>query len=178
MIPTADRKRLLDLARAALVARVTGQPPPEVPEDVEIAASGAFVTLYCGGELRGCLGTLEGREPLADAIARLAGDVARNDYRFEPLRVDELSDVELDISVLTPPAPVNDPADIVVGRDGLIIEQGLRRGLLLPQVATEHGWDRDTFLAHTCAKAGLPPDAWRKGAHILRFEAEVFSDKD
>jgi uncharacterized protein (TIGR00296 family) len=84
----------------------------------------------------------------------------------------------LDISVLTTPQPVPHPSEIVVGRDGLIVEMGVRKGLLLPQVATDHGWDRDTFLAHTCVKAGLPPDAWQNGARILRFEAEVFGDKD
>ena len=176
MIQATDRKRLLELARAALVARVRGQRAPEAPSDLDLPASGAFVTLYCHGELRGCLGTLDSKEPLCGAIVRLGGDVARNDYRFPPLRVDELDAVALDISVLTTPEAVPNPAEIVVGRDGLIIEQGVRKGLLLPQVAVEHGWDRETFLAHTCMKAGLPPDAWQKGAGILRFEAEVFGD--
>jgi AmmeMemoRadiSam system protein A len=178
MIPTDMRRRLLDLARLALTARVRGAPPPVAPDDIDLPASGAFVTLYCGGELRGCLGTLDMREPLAEAVVRLGGDVAKNDYRFEPLRTDELTSVMLDISVLTTPQPVPHPSEIVVGRDGLIVEMGVRKGLLLPQVATDHGWDRDTFLAHTCVKAGLPPDAWQNGARILRFEAEVFGDKD
>jgi AmmeMemoRadiSam system protein A len=178
MIPHPARKRLLDLARAALIARVRGERPPLPPDDLDIPAAGAFVTLYCDGVLRGCLGTLDGREPLAEMVVRLGADVACNDHRFEPLRAAELAAVALDVSVLTPPQPVMDAATIVVGRDGLIIEQGARKGLLLPQVAIEHGWDRDTFLAHTCVKAGLPPDAWRWGARILRFEAEVFGDAD
>jgi AmmeMemoRadiSam system protein A len=177
MISQEARKRLLDLARAALVARVRGERLPSPPDDLDIPAAGAFVTLHCDGTLRGCLGTLEGTEPLAEMVVRLAAEVACNDYRFEPLRAAELSAVALDVSVLTVPQAVMDPAEIVVGRDGLIVEQGSRRGLLLPQVATEHGWDRDTFLAHTCLKAGLPADAWRCGARILRFEAEVFCDE-
>lgn len=174
MIPTVDRKRLLDLARAALVARVRREHPPEIPADLHVEACGAFVTVYCQGELRGCLGTLDAREPLAEAIARLGADVATHDHRFEPLHDHELNAVALDVSILTAPEPVIDPLDIRVGRDGLIVEQGSRRGLLLPQVATEHGWDRESFLAHTCVKAGLPADAWRRGARILRFQAEVF----
>ena len=178
MIAHEHRKRLLDLARAALMARVRGERPPPAPDDLNIPASGAFVTLYCQGELRGCLGTLDGREPLAEVIVRLGGEVACNDPRFEPLRPAELLAVALDVSVLTTPQPVKDAAEIVIGRHGLIIEHGERKGLLLPQVATEHGWDREAFLAHTCVKAGLRADAWRCGARILRFEAEVFGDED
>ena len=178
MIATADRKRLLDLARAAVIARVRRQPPPHVPDDLRMPASGVFVTVHCRGELRGCLGTLDPREPVGDAVARLAGDVTHRDHRFSPVGVGELNDTTIDVSVLTPPEPVHDPSEIVVGRDGLIVEQGARKGLLLPQVAPEHGFDRDTFLAHTCLKAGLPADAWQRGAEIFRFEAEVFSEAD
>lgn len=178
MISTSDRRLLLQLARSGLVSCVRRLQPPEVPDGLAIEGFGAFVTLYCHGDLRGCLGTLDGREPLAEAIARLAGDAARYDYRFDPLRAEELDATAIDISVLSPPARVADVAEIVVGRDGLIIEHGDKKGLLLPQVAPEHGWDRDTFLAHTCVKAGLPRDAWRSGATVWRFEAEVFGDED
>jgi len=102
--------------------------------------------------------------------------VAQEDYRFRPLSPHELGNVSIDLSVLTPSQVVADPSTIQVGLDGLIVQQGGRKGLLLPQVATEHGWDREAFLEHTCEKAGLPPDAWRHGATILRFQAEVFSD--
>lgn len=176
MIPLDNRRRLLQLARTAMAARVQRQRPPEVPRDLTLSASGVFVTAYCRAELRGCLGALDVQEPVPDVIVRLAGDVAQHDYRFEPLRLHELSAVTLDISILTPPAAVLDTSEIVVGRDGLIIELGRRRGVLLPQVAPEHGWDRETFLVHTCLKAGLPADAWRTGANVLRFEAEVFGD--
>ena len=178
MIAIADRKRLLDLARRAVIARVQRAPAPVAPADLNIPASGVFVTLYHRGELRGCLGTLDPREPVAEAVIRLAGDVTHRDHRFDPLRVAELNEVAIDLSVLTEPTIVSDPSEIVVGRDGLIVEQGRRKGLLLPQVAPEHGFDRDTFLAHTCLKAGLAADAWRHGATIYRFEAEVFGEED
>ena len=178
MIPTDVRHELLALARAAFEAQVRGEAAPNVPEHLNLPASGLFVTVYCHGELRGCLGTLESREPLGDAVVRLAGDVSHLDYRFRPVSASELPAVSLDLSVLTPVQRVEDPSTIDVGRDGLIVEQGRRKGLLLPQVATEHGWDRTTFLQHTCIKAGLPADAWQHGAGILKFQAEVFGELD
>ena len=178
MISTAHRQRLLHLAREALVARVRRGEAPAPPGDLEVPSSGVFVTIHCRGELRGCLGTLDGREPLAESIVRLAGDVSHQDYRFNPVATHELDHLSIDVSVLSPTEVVTDPTAIEVGRDGLIIEQGSYRGLLLPQVATEHGWDREKFLVQTCVKAGLPPDAWRHGATILRFQAEVFREED
>jgi AmmeMemoRadiSam system protein A len=178
MIARPDRKRLLDLARAAIISRVRREPPPAAPSDLAIPASGVFVTIHYRRELRGCLGTLDPREPVAEAVVRLGGDVTHRDYRFEPLESHELAEVTIEVSVLTPPVRVGDPAEIVVGRDGLIVEQRGRKGLLLPQVAPEHGFDRDTFLAHTCLKAGLEPDAWQRGAVVYRFEAEVFGEID
>ena len=178
MIAHEHRKRLLDLARRAVVARVRRDRAPEPPDALNVPASGVFVTIYHRMELRGCLGTLDGRVRLAEAVVRLGGDVAQHDYRFEPLRVHELEEVTIDLSVLSEPEPVGVPTDIEVGRHGLIIEHVGRRGLLLPQVAPEHGFDRETFLAHTCLKAGLPADAWQRGAAIYRFEAEVFGEND
>jgi AmmeMemoRadiSam system protein A len=139
-------------------------------------ASGVFVTVHCDGELRGCLGTLATEVRVADAVARLAADVSTQDFRFAPLLPAELPRVTIDLSVLTPAEVVTDPCTIEIGRDGLIIEHGKRRGLLLPQVATEQGWDRETFLDHACIKAGLPAAAWRHGATIRRFQAEVFAE--
>lgn len=178
MIADADRSRLLALARRALVARVERLAPPDLPDELSLTAAGVFVTVYCRGELRGCLGAVEHVDRVAEFVRRLADDVAHADYRFEPLRVDELRDVTLDVSVLTAPQLVADPSEIVVGRDGLIVELGAKRGLLLPQVATEHGWNWETFLDHTCVKAGLERNAWRNGATVFRFEAEVFGEKD
>jgi AmmeMemoRadiSam system protein A len=178
MIAIPDRSRLLVLARSAVVARVRRDRAPAAPRDLAIPASGVFVTIYHRRALRGCLGTLDPREPVAEAVVRLAGDVTHRDYRFEPLRVEELDEIAIDVSVLTEPARVSDPTEIVVGRHGLIVEQHGRKGLLLPQVAPEHGFDRETFLAHTCLKAGLESHAWQRGAAIYRFEAEVFGEAD
>lgn len=138
---------------------------------------GAFVSVHHAGELRGCLGRLENDRPIADSVAHLAAVVSDSDPRFAPLGASELAVVDIEISALTPEQEITDVGIIEVGRHGLIIELGHRRGLLLPQVATEYGWDRDTFLDHTCLKAGLPTDAWRSGARIFIFEAQVFGEK-
>jgi len=178
MIAPVLRQRLLVLARSALEARVLRQPAPVVPDELNVPASGVFVTIRCAGDLRGCLGTLDERERLAEAVVRLAGEVAHEDYRFRPVAARELVEVVIDVSVLTPAERVRDPMIIEIGRDGLIVEQGSRRGLLLPQVAVEYGWDRETFLNHTCLKAGLRPHAWRVGTTtIWRFQADVFGEE-
>lgn len=143
-------------------------------------ASGAFVTLKRGGRLRGCIGTLVCRLPLPEEVARAAVSAATEDPRFEPLRVSELAGLDVEVSILGPLEPI-DPFDeqaIEIGRHGLVVEQDWQRGLLLPQVATEWGWDRETFLSQTCVKAELPPDAWRKGAKVYRFTGEVFGSED
>ena len=156
-----------------------GRPWGQTPDaGLHTAATGAFVTLKRKGELRGCLGTLECRQPLEDEVARLAASTSHEDPRFEPVRGWELADLHLEVSVLGPLEEI-DPCDadaIVIGRHGLVVEQGWRRGLLLPQVATEWNWDRETFLAQTCRKAGLPRDAWQHGVKVYRFDAEVFGD--
>ena len=171
-----ERRELLALARCALDARVRGRPLPPTPQHLNHPAAGLFVTIHCDGALRGCLGTLDAREPLAEAVLRLAADVSHLDYRFTQLTMGELPRVVIDLSVLTPPVRLSDPLSITIGRDGLIAEQGSRKGLLLPQVAIEHSWDRETFLAQTCRKAGLMPDAWRHGATIYGFQADVFGE--
>jgi AmmeMemoRadiSam system protein A len=173
-----DQQRLLRLARTCLEARVRGEAPPRIEQGGGLdAAMGAFVSLHRhGGELRGCLGRLETDRPIAENVAHLAAVVSDSDPRFAPLAVSELAGVHVEISALTPEEEITDISRIVVGRHGLIVEQGHRRGLLLPQVATEYGWDRETFLDHTCVKAGLPPTAWRTGARIFIFEAQVFGE--
>lgn len=136
---------------------------------------GAFVTLKIGRRLRGCIGRLAAEGPVWDTVARMAKAAAFGDPRFPPLRCDEFERLEIEISILSPISECPDPAAIEVGRHGLIVRQGLRSGLLLPQVATEWKWDRETFLAHTCLKAGLPENAWKEaGCSLLWFEAEVF----
>lgn len=179
MLTPAERRALLELARAAIAARVTGGPPPApVGEDLPDRRAGAFVSLHRGRELRGCIGHIEADRPLAEVVARVAASAATEDPRFPPLTPAELPLVDIEISVLGPLERIDptDPSQIEVGRHGLVIEQGGRRGLLLPQVATEWGWDRETFLEHLCLKAGLPRDAWRTGAAVYRFEAEVFGE--
>jgi AmmeMemoRadiSam system protein A len=172
-----DQQRLLTLARRCLEARVRSATPPPVEHGGGLdTPMGAFVTVNCHGDLRGCLGRLETDRPIADNVAHLAAVVSDSDPRFPPIRVAELEDIEIEISALTPEEEVMDVNEIEIGRHGLIIEQGHRRGLLLPQVATEYGWDRETFLEHTCIKAGLARDAWRRGAKIYKFEAQVFGE--
>jgi len=178
MISEVDRGLLLALAREALEARVRRQRAPVVePAGVFALRRGAFVTIHARGDLRGCLGRLGTDAPLARTIAHLGAAVADSDPRFGPVNASELSNIEIEISVLTPEEAVTSIESIHVGRHGLIIEERYTRGLLLPQVAIEHRWDRETFLAHTCLKAGLSPDAWKNGASILTFEAEVFGEQ-
>jgi AmmeMemoRadiSam system protein A len=174
MIEPPVRERLLRLAHAALAAHVRRAASPPVPRDLAVSGSGVFVSVHREHQLRGCLGMLEDAQNVAPAIVRLAADVAHLDYRFPPIVAEELQFLSIELSILTPVERVADTALIEVGRDGLIVEMGRSRGLLLPQVATDHGWDRETFLAQTCVKAGLPIDAWRRGAAIWRFSAEVF----
>lgn len=136
---------------------------------------GAFVTLKRDGRLRGCIGNIVGKGPLAATIERMAGAAAFEDPRFPPLTAGELSDLEIEVSVMGPLSPCPDPELIEVGRHGLYIRKSMHSGLLLPQVATEWGWDRDTFLDQTCVKAGLPKGSWRKPkTEIWWFEAVIF----
>ena len=177
MTSDADRERLLQLARDAIVAHVTRAPAP--PTDVCPAAhapGAAFVTLHRGGHLRGCIGHIEFDEPLGAVIARGAVAAASSDPRFPPVSAAELPELEIELSLLGPLEAIATPDDIEVGRHGLVVEHGRHRGLLLPQVAPEWGWDRETFLAQTCHKAGLPRDAWKQRAKVWRFEAEVFGE--
>ena len=173
-----DQQRLLRLARRCLEARVRREQPPCPDRGGGLdALMGAFVSVHHHGDLRGCLGRLETDRPIAENVAHLAAVVSDSDPRYAPISASELSALELEISALTPEQEITDITAIDVGRHGLIIEQGHRRGLLLPQVAAEYGWDRETFLDHTCLKAGLPAGAWRTGARIFIFEAQVFAEK-
>jgi AmmeMemoRadiSam system protein A len=178
LLDTAAQQTLVKLARRCLEARVRRDSPPErVYGGVLDEPRGAFVTIHARGALRGCLGRVDVDDRLSDTVAELAAVVADSDPRFPPVSVPELTDIDVEISVLTPERDVASLDEIDVGRHGLIIERGWRRGLLLPQVAVEHAWDRDTFLSHACLKAALPQDAWRHGARIQIFEAQVFSEQ-
>lgn len=171
-----DRRALLTLAREAILAHLTHSPRPHLDIPAAAVHRGAFVSLHVAGELRGCIGYPPGDQPLGQVVARCAVSAASADPRFPSLTLDELTATQIEISVLGPIEPVRSIDEIVVGRHGLIVGLGFARGLLLPQVATEHGWDRETFLAFTCQKAGLRTDAWKTGAEISRFEAEVFAE--
>jgi AmmeMemoRadiSam system protein A len=171
-----DKKELLALARRTVDGFVSAGKMPDYQTDNPrlTAPRGAFVTLTKKGALRGCIGFIEAVAPLYEVVRRSAVYAASEDPRFPAVAVSELRDLAVEISVLTPPRPIADPGLVRVGKHGLIAESAGRRGLLLPQVAVENGWDREEFLSQTCVKAGLPPDAWKKGARISVFEAVVF----
>lgn len=173
-----QRRFLLRLAREAVTARLTDGRPVKGKTDDPVFREkrGAFVTLTKGGELRGCIGYPLPVKPLAEAVAEMAVAAAFEDPRFEAVSPAELPELRFEISVLSLPEPIDDPEKIVVGRHGIIISRGFNKGLLLPQVPVEYQWDRRTYLRHGCLKAGLPPDAWEKGARIEIFEAEVFGE--
>jgi AmmeMemoRadiSam system protein A len=176
----AARSNLLALARGTLEAHFRQEPPPRLASDRAETFGrpmGLFVTLHRHGELRGCIGTLAPTGDLTRVISEYALRAAFEDPRFPPLRAEELSECAIEISVLSEPQPLERPEDLEIGRDGLILELRGRRGLLLPQVATEWGFDRERFLAEVSRKAGLPPEAWRDPqARVWVFRAEVFSE--
>ncbi len=140
--------------------------------------SGVFVTLKKHGQLRGCIGYIEGIKPIYQTVIDNAKNAAFNDPRFPKVRAEELKDITIEISVMTPLRRIQSVDEIVVGKHGLTIEKGNRHGLLLPQVPGEWGWDRDTFLVHICRKAGLPDDAWKEGATLKVFSAQVFGEEE
>ena len=173
----AARDQLLDMAYAAIVdtvlsRRAQGHQQPTDPELNQRA--GAFVTLMRHGDLRGCVGHVQADMPLWQVVQQMAVSAAEEDPRFYPLTQRELDELEVEISVLSPLKDVKDAAEIEVGKHGLLITKGWGRGLLLPQVATEYGWDRNAFLEAVCRKAGLPAGSWRHGATLQSFTALVF----
>jgi AmmeMemoRadiSam system protein A len=178
-LDTAQRKELLGIARRALERYLAkGKIPPEEGVEGKLAAPGAaFVTLTKNGRLRGCIGYTEAVAPLFKVVQECAVAAATEDPRFPPVSGNELPSLRVEISVLTPLVPIR-PGEVEVGRHGLLVTQGGMRGLLLPQVPVEWGWDRETYLDQTCVKAGLPPSAWRQGATLQAFTAEVFGEDD
>jgi uncharacterized protein len=176
-----QRQLLLKLARTSIESTLAGgsaAASDDQFDDVLRRHAGAFVTLRTkNGDLRGCIGSIHAVQPLYRAVISSALSAAFRDPRFIPVRQEEMLHLELEISVMGPIEEVHDVEEITVGRDGLIISRGHYAGLLLPQVATEYGWDRDTFLDQTCVKAGLPPGTWRsQQARIEKFAAEVFGE--
>ncbi len=175
-----QKKQLLSLVRETIREYLTTGKRKEFHTEDEalLQKSGAFVTLKKKGDLRGCIGYIISDLPLYQTVIDAAISAATRDPRFLPLESDELDQVTLEISVLSPPKVITNAEEIEVGKHGLILTQGLNRGLLLPQVAIEQGWDRLTFLQHTCFKAGLPSDAWEKGAIMEVFSAHVFGEEE
>ena len=176
-----EQRWLLELARRAIAAQLSAATldlaevskqslSPQVRQP-----AGAFVTLNRQGELRGCIGAIQSQKPLFQTVAGCALAAAFRDARFPPLPREELEGVEIEISVLSPLFDIR-PEEVRVGEHGLLVTQGFQRGLLLPQVASEHGWTPEQFLEETCAKAGLARDAWKKGARLEAFTAVAFSD--
>lgn len=173
----AEREELLRIARRTLSACVSGGGmPEEAPVHASLSAPGAaFVTLRTGDRLRGCIGYTEPHAPLYRTVQECTVAAATEDPRFPRVTAGEVAGLRIEISVLAPLSAAR-PEDVETGVHGLMIRKGERRGLLLPQVALESGWDRETFLSQVCAKAGLPSDAWREGAELYSFTAEVFSE--
>lgn len=181
MLLTDEQKRaLLRIAQSRVRAAVAGEPwAPDAVDPALCEHRGAFVTLKAAdGRLRGCIGYPEPRYPLHESVARAAAAAATEDWRFPPVTPEELGEIRIEVSALSPIEPVSDLSSIEVGKHGLVAEMGDQRGLLLPQVPGEYGWNREEFLSRTCEKAGLPPDAWRKGAKVYAFTAEVFGEQD
>lgn len=172
-----NRQDLLRIARQSVASAVYGGSPPEIDRvDRDLRQRrGVFVTLKVAGRLRGCLGSVEASSPLVEQVVRMAVAAATRDPRFDPITVAELTDLSIELTVVGPLTRCDDADSIEVGRHGLVITKGERSGVLLPQIAAENGWDRATFLRHTCIKAGLSAEAWRDSASVLyTFEAEVF----
>jgi AmmeMemoRadiSam system protein A len=176
----SERRLLLQVARCAVEAAVNGTSsalPDDVP-DILRQPAGAFVTLRIGDELRGCIGYIESTCSLIETVEDAAAKAALDDIRFSPVTSEELPTIDIEISVLSPIEQIDDPEKVEVGRHGLIVEYGGFRGLLLPQVPLEHGWDRETFLNQTCRKAGLPLDVWQSPTvKLYTFTAEVFGEE-
>jgi len=174
-----ERAELLRAARRTIEEHLTSHRTPsiETTSQALLQPRGAFVTLHKGKSLRGCIGTFEAADPLLDTVQRMAIAAATNDPRFPRVQADELPSLHLEISALTP-LRQGSAEEVQVGVHGIYITRGFYRGVLLPQVATENNWDRETFLDHTCIKAGLHPGAWREsGTKIELFSAEVFGEE-
>lgn len=175
-----ERKRLLEIAKAGIETRLRREHihPPRFDSGALNEKRGVFVSLHKRGRLRGCIGCIEGKAPLGLTVHEMACAAAFNDPRFPPLQSDELPELEVEISVLSPLKQITDIEEIEVGIHGIYIVNGFYSGLLLPQVAVECRWDRTTFLEQTCHKAGLPYNAWKnKNTKIYIFSADIFGSR-
>lgn len=180
-IPPDSQQRLIGLSRRTLQSFVRGEHGPALDiEDPYLLTSdyGAFVSLHKGQELRGCVGTCFPTQPLHQTVVAMTVAAASRDYRVIPVKENELAEIRIDISVLSPLEPVEDPLSLEVGRHGLMVVRGRRQGVFLPQVATQYGWDMETFLSQLCLKAGLAREAWRlSDTRISSFTALVIGEE-
>ena len=173
-----ERSLLLQLAHQSIAAALEHREISLVPPNPHLAEPrGVFTTLYYHGDLRGCVGYIFPVMSLYRTVAESARGAAFDDSRFAPVTREQAAELEVSLSILSPPQPIR-PEDVEIGRHGLLIKMGDYRGLLLPQVPIEHKWDRIAFLEQTCKKAGLPIDAWQTGAQVEAFTAEIFGDGD
>ncbi|MBI2974022.1 MAG: AmmeMemoRadiSam system protein A [Deltaproteobacteria bacterium] len=174
-----EQSILLQLARNTINAFLAGKHLPPLPKAIGALGerSGAFVTLHKRGMLRGCIGNMIGHGPLVHIVQEMAIAAATQDPRFSSVSPSEMGEIDIEISVLSPMKKIRDVSEIQVGVHGIMISKGFCHGVLLPQVATEQKWDRETFLIHTCYKAGLPPDAWKDPKTTIEiFSAQVFGE--
>ncbi len=175
-LSAAEKEKLLNIARESIISHVKGQQVPnfDVTEATLLVKQGCFVTIKREGRLRGCLGQFTSDSPLYQLVKEMAIAAATRDPRFYPMRSEDLTNFDLEISVLSPLRKIESIEEIEVGKHGLYIEKNFYRGVLLPQVAVEYGWDRDTFLSQTCLKAGLDKNDWQDEADIYIFVADAF----
>ncbi len=176
-----EQKKLLEIARKTILDKIKKDEIEKEPASSKGLGQpcGAFVSLHKQGQLRGCIGTFTSPRPLVNTVQEMAVSSSQQDPRFPPVQEEEMPDIDIEISVLSPLREIKDTSEIEVGRHGIYITKGFYSGVLLPQVATEYGWDRETFLQHTCMKAGLPPETWKEeGVKIEIFEAQVFGEKE
>jgi len=176
-----EKRTLLKLAREVIESRARGEEAPPLPETTSPALeskAGVFVSLHSAGLLRGCIGYIQPDMSLLMGVQRSAANAAFDDSRFAPVNREETQDLEIEISLLTPPSPVESYDMIEIGKHGIILEKRGARALFLPQVATENKWDLPTTLTFLARKAGLAPDSWREGARFSVFESIIISEKD
>ena len=181
MLSTKEKKFLLSLARRTIKIIAEQKTPANEDFYSELLAkkSGVFVTLHKAGNLRGCIGYVEGTRPLQEAVIEMAAAAAFEDPRFPSITTVEIPQIQIEISVLSPLKLINSIEDIEIGVHGLLIEKGFNKGLLLPQVAVENKWDRRKFVEFTCLKAGLLKNDWqKKDTTIQTFSAEIFSESE
>jgi AmmeMemoRadiSam system protein A len=174
----AERALLLKVAHESIQSALERREISLTPPSPHLAEPrGAFTTIYLHGLLRGCVGYVLPITPIYRTVAETARAAAFEDARFSPVTLAEAPALEVSLSILSP-LKITKPEEVEIGSHGLVVSDGGRRGLLLPQVPVEHGWDRVTFIEQTCRKAGLPLDAWQKGATLEAFTAEVFGDRE